>query len=357
MPAVSVAPKGSTTTRLIRSMLIAKGDMMAAAQTAEADYGAGSGPARILRAAVESGSLTPSETWGSELGEAQLASREFFGLVAEQSLVGRMAGLRRVPLNVKLAGIAGGASAAWVGAGNPKPLSELVLGRQPLPPRKISASLVIAHELARAGGPEAEALLRTELVRCCSEFLDAALTDPLATEVTDVSPASITSGASSTTSSGNPATDLAWLIANFDGDLSSSYLLMHPTTAAELALARDSGGAFTFVDLGPRGGSAIGVPVLTSRAVPMTTDGGLVILVDASGIALGGGQVVLDSARHASIEMETAPTETASAEVIQTSLWQRNLTSVRAEIWTNWITLRPGSVALVTAATYNTEVA
>lgn len=353
MAAISSLPKGATFTRMARALLIAKGDVMAAAQICATEYGSTSAPARILRAATTAGSLTPNGTWGEELGEAGIAAREFFGLVSEHTIIGRLSGLRRVPLNIRLAGVIGGTTAQWVGAGKPKPISEMALSQDPLPPRKITSTLVVSHELARYAGPEGEALLRGELIRAASEFLDAAFTDPAAAAVADVSPASITNGATGIASSGNPADDLARLIENFEGDLSAAYLITHPTVAAQMGLSRDSGGSFQFVDAGPRGGSAVGIPLLTSRAVPRTTDGAPLILVDPTGIAFGGGQVELAAAEHASIEMESTPTDPGTASTVLTNLWQRNLSLIRAEIWANFVTIRDGSVAYITSASYN----
>lgn len=354
MAAVSIHTKGSTATRLHRCLAMAKDSgFLGAEQIAAAEYGAGSPVALILRAATQSGSLKPDETWGGDaLGALNLAMSELWGLVREQAIIGRIASLRRVPENVRLAGIVAGATASWVGELKPKPFSALALEGQSLPHRKSLAQIVVTEELVRMGGPEGERLLRAELIRCVAEHLDASFVDPALAEVADVSPASVTNGQAEIASTGDPAADLAALVAAFDGDLAASYLVTHPTNAAQIALARDSSGGFMFPDAGPRGGSLIGMPLLTSRAVPLTTDGGIIALIDGSGIAFAGGAIELETARHASIQMDTAPDDPQTASTVSVNLWQRNLSALRAEVSVNWKTLRAGSVAFVSGVDY-----
>lgn len=352
---VSIEPKGTTFTRLFRCLAMAKdGGFPHAAQIAEAEYGVNSNAAVVLRAATDAGSLTPDATWGgTALSTMRLAMAEFYALVREQAIVGRMAGLRRVPLNVSLAGINGGATAAWVGEREPKPVSEIALTGGQLPPRKIVAQIVVSAELVRMSGSEADALLRAELVRAAAEHLDTSFVDPSSTEITGVRPASVTSLGTVVASSGNPSEDLGILVDAFRGDFSTAYWIMHPSTAVRLALARDSAGAFVYPDLGPRGGSLLGMPVLTSRGVPADSEGGPLALIDAGSIAFGGGETMVDSASHASIVMNSDPDDPDTAGTVQTSLWQRNLSAIRCEITANWRLLRPGAVAYVSGVNYS----
>ncbi|MCZ4091682.1 hypothetical protein [Sinorhizobium psoraleae] len=85
----SNAPRGMTFVRLAIAKSIEEG-AAGAAVVAAGRWGEASEPARILRAAV--GAMTTHS-----LGDAfEDAAAEFFDLVGEMTIVGRMAGLRRV---------------------------------------------------------------------------------------------------------------------------------------------------------------------------------------------------------------------------------------------------------------------
>src|SRR4029453_13107116 len=58
-------------------------------------------------------------------------SSAFVEYVRPATILGRLTGARRVPFNVKVARAPGGTTAAWVGAGDPKPVSEAAVRRHP----------------------------------------------------------------------------------------------------------------------------------------------------------------------------------------------------------------------------------
>ena len=181
--------------------------------------------------------------------------------------------------------------------------------------------------------------------------------DPANAGVLDVSPASVTNGVSAVTSSGNPATDLVELISAFEGDLDKAYLISDPVTIAEMALSRDAGGSFAFPDLGVRGGSVLGIPVLVSRGSPRATAGGILVLLDPGAIAFGDGEIRLERASHASLQMLDNPTNDASDGTPATSMvsmWQTNSHAIRAERTINWMVARDGAVSVVSDALYPT---
>ena len=139
-----------------------------------------------------------------------------------------------------------GTVASWVKAGSPKPISRLSLAGEVLEPRKVSAILVTTKELIERSDPKTEARFNADLQRACVELLDASFVDPSNAGVADESPASITNGVVAMGSTGNPGEDVAALVAAFNGDLASAFFITDPTTATEIALARDAGGSFHF---------------------------------------------------------------------------------------------------------------
>ncbi|TDU31312.1 HK97 family phage major capsid protein [Panacagrimonas perspica] len=351
---VSLLPRGTTFARYCASIARCGGNIQKAAGDAGSRYGDNSAPAMILRGAVGAGSTRPDGSWGSALADFNLAAAEFFGLVRESSLLGRMSGLRRMPLGVQVLRSTAGASAYWVASGKSKPVTRMSFARDALPPLKIASLSVLTKELLFNADPASERYILADMVAAAREVQDLAFVDPANSGVAEERPASVTNGATTIAATGDPAADIAALIAAFPGDLASAYFVMHPTTAAGIGLSRDSGGSFQFADVGPRGGAILGIPVLTSRMVPIDSNGGIIALIDASGIAFGEGGSEVRSSDQASIEMSDTPggdsvTPTGSSMV---SLYQTNSTALLIEFETNWDRVRPGSVALIEGAAY-----
>lgn len=278
---------------------------------------------------------------------------EFFAAVIQQAIIGKLTGLRQVPLNVRLISIASGMSAYWIGRGNPKPLTSATLAGSTLPPRTVAGIFAMTQELVRHSSPEAEALLRNDLTRAIAEEIDRTLIDPSNAGIVDVMPPSITNGISAIPSSGNPGTDVAALIAVFAGDFLSAAWISDPETAARMALSRDAAGGFLFPDIGMRGGSLLGAPFIVSRASPRDSSGGQLVLVDASAIAYGAEGVRVARSDQGALVMQDNPT--APAEVV--SLWATNTEAVLAEAIVNWEVQRDGAVALCTGCEYPVEAA
>jgi HK97 family phage prohead protease len=284
-----------------------------------------------------------------------VAAAEFFGAVAERSIVGRLVGLRRVPLQVRvLTGT--GAVASWPGEGRNKPLTRENLAQQTLSPSKVLGVAVATQELLEQADVAAEALIQADLTRAVVEALDQAFIDPSNAGVligeAVAKPASITYGLTNL-SAGSPSgfkSDLKQLVANFTGDLAAAVLITTPT------LALGASGT-DFPGLGVRGGVAGGFPVLTSRYVPA----GVLVLVDPSGIAYGEGAAEAMVVRDGDALMDGgtgimdvggigSPSAPTGAQMV--SLWQTNAVALVAGRVVNWGRVRVGSVALVTGALY-----
>lgn len=304
--------------------------------------------ASLTKAAVAAGSIN-SGGWGAILSTPEAA--EFFTAVKQASLIGKL-GLREVPLNVRLISVATGFSAFWVSAGAPKPLSKAAIAGSSLPPRKVAGLFVGTQELFRHSSPLAEQLLRDDLVRVIAEELDRAFIDPTSAAIVEERPASITNAVTAIPSSGSPNVDIAALLEDFEGDLLSASFISDPVTASQIALSRDSTGAFLFPDVGVRGGVLLGLPFVVTRASPRTTSGGVLALVDGSGIAIGSEGVRVATSGEAALAMRDDPS--APSEMV--SVWQCDAVAILAEVAANWEIQRPGSVSVVTDALYPTAV-
>lgn len=299
----------------------------------------GAGAAQAVAKAVD------AITSGDVAGDS--AAREFLSLVSEQSIIGRLAGLRRVPFRTRMLAVTAGATGYWVSEAAPKPVSGITLAGSSLEPLKVASIVVVTKEALDSQDDLAEHVLQADLTRAVTATLDQALLDAMNGGVPGQVPASVTHGAPTIAASGDLAADLAALVSAFQGDLASAYFVCSPTVATRLATATDAGGRYSFPGIGPRGGSLLGIPVLTSRHSLGDSNGGTLALVDPAGIVANLSTIWMDTAAHTSLQMESTPDDPGDGETVMVSLWQRNLVAFRTEIRANWRAERSGCVAVL----------
>lgn len=345
--------KGSNFVRFVQALALAKDNAPGGLEVASSRWGADSVPARICKAVVEGATLLPG-SWGADLFQQEASA--FFAVVAEQTIPGRMMGLGRVPLNVRLLTGTTPATAYWRGNGQPAPLTAMAYGEQALKPLEVSALAVITEELVRSTDPAAEGMIRAELIRAASQAIDNAFLDPTNAGVAEAKPASITYGATELNNpTSDPAEALTLLFRMFGGDWRFAHLIMDPDLATRIALFRDASGCMPYVaDLGPKGGTLAGVPVLTSREFAEDSTGATMALVDASGIAYGDAGAAVRVSAEATIEMLSDPTNNAgtgtATELV--SLFQTNAVATLINRQVNWKRARSNAVVVLTGANF-----
>ncbi|MXO58897.1 phage major capsid protein [Altererythrobacter salegens] len=294
---------------------------------------------RILRASA--GSTVPDATWGSELATYRQAAAEFLEVVYAGAIIGRLAGLRRVPLAVRTLAVASGATASWVGEGQTKPITNATFAADSLEPMKLSAITVLTQELLRLADPMAEETIRRDLIRAVQEALDLAFIDPGNAGSAGVMPAAITNGVTPVLADpGDFSASLAALIDDFQGDLATAFLVGDPVLFAKLA-------GVQYPLIGARGGELAGIPAIASKSVPAeaSPDTHSLVLIDPAGVSFGDGTPLIDVATHATIAMIDPDQSPAEAEAV--SLWQKNCAAIRVELPANWRAARP-AVSILT---------
>jgi len=349
----SLAPKGTAFTRMCISMAASKGDSYQAMQRAES-YKDMPEVALMTKSAIAAGSTTDS-TWAGPLAVAQPLVDEFLELLRPRTLIGQIPGLRQVPFNVSVPAQTTGGTYSWVGQNKPKPVTKADYTTISVPFAKAAGIIVLTEELVKLSSPSAEALVREEMIGGMSQFLDTQFTDPAVTAVTGVNPAAITVGASTAAASGATAAaakaDLAASVAVFTAagiPLSGSVWIMSDSNAWGLAVSLNALGQPLFPSMTAQGGTLFGMPVVVSNNVSNR-----VVLVHAPSILFADeGGVRIDVSREASIQMDSAPTDTVDATTVYVSLWQRNLVGLRAERMITWIRARSSAVRYITAAAY-----
>lgn len=274
------------------------------------------------------------------------AARVFFGLAREQSIIGRLAGLRRVPFKVRMLSVQTGARGYWVSQAKSIPLSRVALDGSSLDPLKVAAILVTTKEMLQSTDPTAEDTLQDDLVRAVTGVLDEAFLDRANAGIANEMPASISNGATVVPATNDFGADLRAMIQAFQGDLGYATFVTDPATATSIATMTDAGGRYLFPNIGPRGGELLGIPVLTTRSSAQDSAGGTLSLIDPTGIAGALGGMEVDMSEHATLQMSDAPND-AGAPIFNVSMFQTNSVAHKAVIYANWNRQRPGSVIVL----------
>jgi hypothetical protein len=166
----------------------------------------------------------------------------------------------------------------------------------------------------------------------------------------------VTNGVSAVTPTGTTAaslrTDISTVMGGFatnNLDVTGATWIMRPTTALNIGLMLNALGQPEFPGISMQGGTLNGVPVLTSMNVP---SGLMVLLLPNEILVADDGNVVIDASREASLQMNSAPDSPTTASTVLVSLWQQNMTALRAERFINWAPRRTAAVAVISGAAY-----
>ena len=368
-------PKGTGFTRLAIAMAAGKGDTMK--MLARAKEWASSmpelkdiieiGPANLLdgaKAAVGAGTTTDA-TWASPLVAYNVLASEFIELLRPATIIGKITNLRRVPFNIQMPAATTGSSVNWVGENAPKPVTKMDFTTVTLRWAKAAGIIILTDELVRFSNPAAEAVVRTDLVDAMTQFLDSQFVDPAVAEITNVSPASITNGVAAISRTGtNEAAFRADVKTLFNTFLAANLSaaggvwIMTQQQALALSLMINALGQPSFPTITGEGGSLLGYPVIASENVKSMggspADGSNLIFAKASEIMLADdGTTVIDASNQASVQMDSAPDSPPTASTTLVSLWQMNMTGIRAERWINWKKRRSTAVAYIQNALYS----
>ena len=330
MSTVKLAP-GRLAGQYCRSLIAASGDPFGAS-----GFSAGRGyPDIVSRAAVAS----------HNLDDADLLSvrADFMAALALVSAVDRLAAGRTVPFDTRGVMSSGGASASFVGDGQPIPLSTdpLVIGSTLARHAKVAGLSVITAELARSAAPESmilDGLVNAIAVATDAAFLDVSNEGPSASPTMGSAPASPLFGLSPAASI--PAVLEA--VAAGGSVLSAAAWVMSPATAAKLAVTTVSN-IPAYPGMNARGGTLYGLPVITSVGSPA----GQVALFDAQYLRVASDAPAIDTSRSATLQMATDPVPGA-AQV--TSLFNTNAIALRAVRQITWAMVGTGHAAWTTVS-------
>lgn len=262
---------------------------------------------------------------------------EFVEMLRAATVFEQLNGFRAVPFNSKIPSQLTGGTAAWVGEGAAKPLTNPTYGEVEIKEHKLAAITVYTQELMRRSDPAVDVLVRDDLIEASKTLIDNTFLDAAAASTTR--PAGVLNRVAATPSTGTTAaayeTDLLTLINTFVAanlSLDGAYFLMSETRAAQISLLRDALGNSYFAGMALRGTRTLmGIPVITSQAV-----GNKIILVKTSEILL---------AQDGGVDVSYSDQATLVDGATTHHLWQENKFAVRVEKFITWAKRRPIAAA------------
>jgi hypothetical protein len=154
-------------------------------------------------------------------------------------IMGRMTQLNRVPFMSRLGRQLTGVSGSFVGEGAPKPVGKQTFDNVTLGFAKVAVIVVLSDEAVRFSTIKAEMRARDDMVKGIATYIDKRFIDPNYSGVANVSPASITNGATRYQSSGttlaaidNDVLRAFAMFASSDVDPSTAVWVMPATRGA-----------------------------------------------------------------------------------------------------------------------------
>lgn len=292
---------------------------------------------------------TTGADFASALVDQQNLTNEFVELLRPATIIGQLSGFRNVPFNVKIPTQTGSTSVQWVGESKAKPTTDMKFSNITLSKSKLAGIVLLSDELLRFSNPAADALVRDDLVKTISQFIDSQFLDPNKKEA-DESPASILNGVDAIKSTGVTAeaykNDLLSCIQKYTESNQGSdgtYWLMSETRAATMSMLRDALGNTYFpgMSFGSGQKTLLGLPVVTSQTV-----GDKIVLIKPTEILL---------ADDGGVDFAISNEATITNGDQQINLFQNNLNAIRAERYIRWKPVRQAAawIDYTTASTTN----
>lgn len=323
--------------KALSSKLASKGDFVSAVEIAKS---AGMHPTVI--AELEKSAVMMDTTNSGVLVPTSPLVNEFIELLRAQTIIDKLAKYMRAgDFNSTIAGMATGATSAWVGEGEPKPVTNATFNSVELKRHKVAGIAVLTDELSRFNKFNGDRRILDDLIESNRLLLDLTFIDDQAQSATR--PAGSLHGATILTATGNEEAqikaDLAKLRQVFikaNLSLSGAHYIMSETRASEWAELVNPLGAPVFAGMQAETGKKTlnGLPVIESESAS-----NIVELVKPSEFYLADeGQVEVSYSTEATITM---PNKTL------VHLFQENKEAIRAERYITWAKRRPMAAAAI----------
>lgn len=322
MPPVSIRPDSHTLPTFAKLLAAHKGDWMQASESAPF-----SGiPSRVIEIAKAAVDVATTGSW-SALSNYQSAMSAFIdSLKGSSALFTMLPSFVPLPIKGRAVVSAVNANAAITGEGHAKMLTSLNLTGETLDPVKAVGMVIVSAELARMGGDVADAAFRTELRKAAIAAADSKFLAILA-----AAPAAITPLTSSGTTAAAILADMKAMLAGINmGAQSRLFWIVPPRISqAAVTIGGETGLLFPDMVVTGAGGSMLGIPAIISDEIAFDH----LLLIDASQLGGSMDTIALNTFKHATLQLETAPDSPPTASTVTVNLWQHNLIGLVAEMF------------------------
>ncbi|TBD37724.1 MULTISPECIES: phage major capsid protein [Rhizobium] len=288
---------------------------------------------RILKAAVGAGSLG-DPAWAGQLADMAAASSAFLQALGARSAFAALLDqsvLTRAPLQSRVGAVSEGVVGAVNGEGEARPVSRMSLSGDALAAQRADAVIVLSREILENSSAASQAFVSRQLRRAVAKALDVGFFSTL-----------ITSSTPTFAATDNHAADLKQMLDTVNSGEGRLGWVAAPNVANSIALLNDPRGTSS-----PEGLSEfLGLPFAVSPGLAA----GTLILLDGDRILADVESLGVDVARHASLQMDDAPsmdatTPTATATV---SLWQVNAVAIKISALFGAVAGTPDALAVMT---------
>lgn len=339
-------PAGLTALRLLKTLAINGSDRVAGATYAES---MGWLDGRLVSAHLKA---TVSGLSSSD-GLASAVPADLLTALRSVTVLGRLPGVRRLPMKTQLLTQLGRSRARWTAEGGTKTPTVGSYVRETFDLLKVAAVMLATDEVLRSTSFDVEATLLSDLLVACRDAIDTSFLDPANGGVPGEEPASITSLGSVIPTSGDLDADLALAISQLGASgasVGSSTWVMPAILAARLSLLRGATGAPIYPLLGGPAPFLAGRPVLTTDAFSQDSDGeSFIALIDGRAVGLAEGPPEFRVSKQATVSMEDPAADPPTSG--QVSLFQANATALLAEVSCDWRLRVAGGVQTIVGVT------
>ncbi len=334
------SPASADFVRFAQALLMAKGNVSAAANIADATI-RNTQAAYVLKSSVDAGG-TADANWAGSLSSYVSMSQGFLESLPQLSVFDAiLPAARQVPLATRIGAFTSTESGLTQGQGQPAPVSKFSLAASVLTPRLASGLIVITDELARSMSPYAFRLLTGELKKALAGATNRGFLAELADVANDSSAHASTGGTAL-----EIAHDLGLLAADvITSALCKPFFVMSPANATAAAFKMSAQGEAAFPEMSPTGGAIAGIQVLTSDDLANAGD---VLLIDGDALVIDPGWVTLDASDQTSLNMSDSPGDSNDGQMI--SMFQTNQTALRTLRWHGYELWRDAGVDFTGAA-------
>ena len=349
VPAEAKAPKekGTDFARISKALIAAKGNALVAAQWAETQ--AWDNKADIAKAlgsstAVGGGYLVPVEY-----------SSDIIDLLRNQTVVYK-AGPQIMPMNgtLEVPKLASGANGGYVGENATRNAEEPTFGNVKLTTKKLMAKVPVSNDLIRNSSPQADMVVRDDIVAGLSVTADAAL-------LRDLGDGAAPKGLRYWAAAGNQLNTAGTTSANIESDLSDMLgglqdynvpmircvWFMAPRSFRHLYNLRDANGNLIYPELRGPTPMLYSYPVMTTNQIPTNLGGGTateIYLVDMAQVIIG---------EEGGIELKISDEASYSnSSGTQTSAFDNDQTVIRAIMRHDMVVRYDRAIAVTTDVTW-----